>query len=183
MEGLIAAFNTGSYNSLIWAAAMLLLSRYAVDIVTIVITNIVTGLHYLQDRANATEIGKLTDVDDKFFSKMSEAVEAVAPLAEDLKKLSSDGKLTQEDIKALQEKAWELFVDNLGVKDWLDFGASFVPGFKSKESSRAFTEASLKRKFDSMHVRAVDRVKRSRRLLDKIEDPEQLGRALRSLKP
>jgi hypothetical protein len=181
MQALLEAFNTGNFNGIIWSLLMVLVSKYSVEIVSGVIKSTVLGLHYLQDRANATELGKATDIDDRFFTKLEQAVEACMPIADDLKAIAANGKLTPEDIKALQEKAWNIFIDNLGVKDWMDFGLSFVPAFKSKDMTRAFTETSLKKKFDSMHTRALDRVKRSRKLLDTVKDTEELKRAIKSL--
>jgi hypothetical protein len=100
------------------------------------------------------------------------------PLAEDLKRLSSDGKLTKEDISELQSKAFQLFVDNLTPKDWISFGEHLIVGGK-KNAPREFIEARLEKRFKAVHDRALSRVKiekRSRELM--LGNPEVLKKSL-----
>lgn len=73
---------------------ILAMAHWAIYLVSTVIKGVATGLLYLQDRFNETEIGRRLEIDDRLTKYLVEAVEGMAPLAEDLKAAASDGKLT-----------------------------------------------------------------------------------------
>lgn len=178
MEPLLAAINTGDFHSAIWAGIVLLLSNYAVDVGKNLIASAVKGLHYLSDRAAEQDNQFLANIEQRLLDKVGEAVEGMMPLAEDLKRLSSDGKLTKEDMSELQGKAFQLFIDNLTPKDWIAFGEHLIDGGK-KNAPREFTEARLEKRFKALHDKALSRVKvekKSRELM--LGNPELLKKSL-----
>lgn len=177
MESVVAAFNAGDLQSAIWTAAVLVLSNYAVDVGRNLIASIVNGIHYLKDRAAEQENQFLASVEQRLLDKVEEAVEGMLPLAEDLKRLSADGKLTQEERSELTSRAFKLFLDNLTPKDWLLFGENLISG--SKGASREFVESKLQRRFEAAQDRALSRAKiqkRSRELM--LGNPEVLKKSL-----
>lgn len=88
---------------------ILAMAHWAIYLVSTVIKGVATGLLYLQDRFNETEIGRRLEIDDRLTKYLVEAVEGMAPLAEDLKAAASDGKLTEAEKENLKNKAWEMF--------------------------------------------------------------------------
>jgi hypothetical protein len=182
MEALVALINKGDWTQILWYAASLLLAKYAVEIVGVIISNFVKGVHYLQDRVNSTEIGKLLEIDDRFFKKLALAIEAVMPLADDLKARASTGKLTPEDVAALRDKAWEIFKSNLGIKDLLDFGVALIPGFSTSSTPRTIVEDALKTRFMGMHTRAIQQTKQAN-VINALGGAEEVKKLLRSCSP
>lgn len=178
MEPLLAAINTGDFHSAIWAGAILLLSNYAVDVGKNLIANIVKGLHYLSDRAAEQDNKFLAQIEQRLLDKVGEAVEGMMPLAEDLKRLSSDGQLSKEDISELQSQAFKLFVDNLTPKDWISFGEHLIDGGK-KGAPKEFIEARLEKRFKALHSKALVRVKVEKKARElAFSDPAVLKKSL-----
>lgn len=167
MQELIKAFNASDVHTMVVTLLYLALAQYSTVIVKGVLSSLVGGLHYLHDRANQTMIGQneiLKVIDDKLFTKVEQAVESLMPLADDLKTAASDGKLTDLDKEALLSKAWSLFVNSLGVKDWSDFATYLIPGLKPFIGGRDLSPEhhKLYTRFLAHHTRALDRTKQRR---------------------
>jgi hypothetical protein len=158
METLVAAINGGDWHSVIMTGFILLLSNYATDVLKNIIGGAVTGLHYLADRASTQQNQILGQVEKRLLDKVAEAVEGMMPLADDLKKLTSEGKLTPEDIKTLQGEAFKLFIDNLTPKDWVDFATHLVDPTKA-DAPKEFVAARLEKRFKALHTKALTDVK------------------------
>lgn len=136
------------------------LAHWAVYLVSAVVKGIVNGIHYLQDRINETEIGKRLDIDDRLSKYLTDAVEGMMPLAEDIKEAAADGKLTDAEKENLKNKAWEMFKGRALPKDWLDFGKILLPNFKPGTTERSVVEDAAKKLFEAKLPKLVQDIKK-----------------------
>lgn len=149
------------------------LAHWAVYLVSTVIKGIVTGITWLQDRFNETEIGKRLDIDDRLTRYLTDAVEGMAPLAQDLKEAAQDGKLTEAEKENLKNKAWEMFKGRAMPKDWLDFGKILLPGYSPKQGTSVVEEA-VKKQFEARLPKLVEETKADKQVRGALPpEPEQ----------
>src|SRR5258708_2043568 len=143
MQPLLDAFNTGNLGAAVMPLVWLLMAHFSTQIVSNAKDIIVSALKAWNDSIDQSQLmqnATLRAIDDKFFEKLEQAVEAMMPIADTLKTAASNGKLSPMDIDNLKQQAWTIFVDNLGVKDWEDFALHLIPGFSPKSTSKDMIE-------------------------------------------
>jgi hypothetical protein len=163
-------FITGGKDFVNYFLALLILN-FSVYIASRVIKGIVEWIHEIGEKFNQTKLGQLTEIDDRFFKRLELAVEGMMPAVEDLKEKAADNKLTAEEMKEVKDKAWELFLKNLGVSDLKDFGKAFV----GKGATGDKLKSILKEKFESLLPIAVERLKKAAKESLTLENLKKLG--------
>ena len=143
-ESLIKSLLSGDWALLAKTAAALVVLRFGAAAVNYVIGQVYAGLDYLKAKANETRLGKLTQIDDRFFDLCRRAFFNQANMNDALQKAAADGKIDNAEWQSILNAAFEDFKSNMHVSDWTSFAMALLGNEKAERDQ---VEAKLKARF------------------------------------
>lgn len=143
---LVSALFSGNIANLVQILLMFVMAHYGGYVIGWLSGKAVLGIAYVAAKLNETQLGRLTQIDDRFFGLLRQSVGNQVNLKTAMAAALADGSLDAEDAKTLAAAAYADFKANLGVKDWADLGLLLLG---SPRASRDDVERKLEARFNA----------------------------------